>query len=154
MKKILITVCLLLSMWQANSQEVYKNIFKGAEKVLNDPNSNQFIVDVCNFEVMALKYLKTQAFKQGDEVQTEFLDTQAEYMTKYINSFFSNLAQLREQPKEQKKMIYNYMKTSLRNPLFNDSDEETTECFVNDSTSYTRFSLNTNWEKAYHEMEH
>lgn len=149
MKKLLITLLILSFTYTSNSQDVYKKIFSNAEKIVNDPNSNPTLLDVCNFEVMALKYLKQQAFKSHEEVEVSFLDNQAYYMTQYINSFFKTLSSLREQPKEQKKMIISYMKTSCSNPLFNDNDTETTECFVTDSTSFIRFSLNTDWEKAY-----
>jgi len=152
MKKIFITALLLSATWQVNSQEIYKGIFSNAEKVVNNPKSNAFLVDVCNFEMMALKYMKQQAFKESQEVSTDFLDTQADYMTKFVNSFFKRMAELRESPSDQKKMIYKYMRTSLRTPLFNDSDEETTECFSSDSTSVIRFSLNTDWKKAYEQV--
>ncbi|MBR6286249.1 MAG: hypothetical protein IKR18_04565 [Bacteroidaceae bacterium] len=148
MKKLLITALMLTFAFSSNSQDVFKRIFNNAEKIVNDPNSNPTILDVCNFEVMALKYLKQQAFKSKAEVEVDFLDNQAYYMTQYINSFFKNLSSLREQPKEQKKMIITYMKTSCDNPLFDDNDTETTECFVTDSASFIRFSLNTDWENG------
>ena len=42
-----------------------------------------------------------------------------------------------------------YRDASLNNPLFNDSDKETTYVYVNDKQTYTPFSLDTDWEKAY-----
>jgi hypothetical protein len=44
-----------------------------------------------------------------------------------------------------------YRDASLNNPLFNDSDKETTFVYVNDKQTYTPFSLDTDWEKAYNQ---
>jgi hypothetical protein len=42
-----------------------------------------------------------------------------------------------------------YRDASLKNPLFNDAGKETANCYVNDKATFTPFSLDTNWEKAY-----
>ena len=41
----------------------------------------------------------------------------------------------------------------LSNPLFNDTDLEVVQSYVNNDTYLTRFSLDTNWVKALEEVK-
>ena len=50
---------------------------------------------------------------------------------------------------KRKEVIACYRDASLNNPLFNDNDKERTYCYVNDTKTFTPFSLDTDWEKAY-----
>ena len=50
---------------------------------------------------------------------------------------------------KRKEVIACYRDASLNNPLFNDNDKERIYCYVNDTKTFTPFSLDTDWEKAY-----
>ena len=75
-------------------------------------------------------------------------------MNYFITSYFSELAKVQGNSNDiQKDIMKKYWKASAKNPLFNDSDKETTNAFMDDPKSITPFSLDTNWEEAVRKIE-
>lgn len=149
-KKILSLLFLLLSASALQAQEVYNFVLESAQRIINNPASGDTQVSIAQFKNTALVYLKNQAFAQQKEVSEDFLNTQAYYMSEFVALFFSEVVEVQKKGKQvMENTILLFIEASLTHPLFPDTDEETTLCYVNDPASLTRFSLNTDWEKAY-----
>ena len=59
MKKIFFAAFLVaFTLMPANAQNLYKTVYNSAVKVVNDPNSSQEQIEINQFEVTVLNYLK------------------------------------------------------------------------------------------------
>lgn len=132
------------------AQEVFSYMLESSARIINNPSSSYTSVRIAQFKMTALTYLQDKAFETRTQVTEDFLNTQAYYMNEYVTSFVSMLAdrELLKQEDERRKRILLYTDASLSNPLFFDSDKETTLSYVDDSESLTPFSLDTDWQKA------
>ena len=84
------------------------------------------------------------------EVTDQFLNTQAYYMSEFITLFFDEILKSKKQDCEKKKAkIMLFMDASKSNPLFDDTDTETTDSYILEGNQLTPFSLNTDWPRAY-----
>ena len=85
------------------------------------------------------------------KVTTQFLDTQAYWLSEFLTLFFDQIVKDKKNrdDEERKARILMFMEASLRNPLFHDKDEETTLSYIKEGSEITPFSLDTNWELAY-----
>ena len=83
-------------------------------------------------------------------VTDRFLDVQAYYMSEFLTLFFKEILSDKKLSDEKKKnKILMFMDASCSNPLFNDSDKETINAYINEGNELTPFCLDTDWEKAY-----
>lgn len=142
--------CLFYSS-SVKSQEVFQQVVDRAKLVLEDPQANQFMINVAQFKYTAMQYLCNTSIKRnnGEGVPADYLDLQAYSMNHFITSYFSELAKLQNNSNStQKDVMKKYWRASAENPLFNDPDKETTNAFMNDPNCITPFSLDTDWEKA------
>ena len=151
MTRILFVLWLSLSSFGAlSAQEVFNYVFEGASRVVNNPSSSYTTLRIAQFKLTALTYLQSKAFETREQVTEDFLNTQAYYMNEFVTSFVALFVdeKLAREPEELKKRILLYTDASLSNPLFGDTDKETTLSYIGDSESLTPFSLDTDWEKA------
>ena len=125
-------------------------VMENATRVVNSPSSSYTQTQIAQFKCTALTYLKRKAFEQTDSVSTDFLNVQAYYLSEFLSSFFNDILKSRRKDsvKKQEK-IQHYMNATVLNPLFNDSDQETTMSYIVANEKLTPFCLNTNWQKAY-----
>lgn len=151
MKKILFTAFLATcTMLQVNAQNLYKTVYNSAVKIVNNPNSSQEQIDINQFEVTVLNYLNAQVQKRALVKDTYFYDSQAVNLKSFVDDFIYYVTKARAISTEKRKeVIACYREASLNNPLFNDNDKERVYCYVNDTKTFTPFSLDTDWEKAY-----
>ena len=150
LKKIFTLMIVVLSASTLQAQEIYNFVLESAQRTINNCSSSDTQVSIAQFKNTALVYLKSQAFAQQEEVSEDFLNTQAYYMSEFVTLFFSEVVEVQKKGKKvMEKTMLLFMEASLANPLFPDMDEETTLSYVNDPMSLTRFSLNTDWQKAY-----
>ncbi|MCH5182158.1 MAG: hypothetical protein J1F06_05935 [Prevotellaceae bacterium] len=140
----------LFSFCALSSQEVFNYVIEGAARVINNPSSSYTTLRIAQFKMTSMTYLQSKAFETRDQVTEDFLNTQAYYMNEFVTMFVAMLVDetLAKEPDELKRRILLYTDASLSNPLFGDSDKETTLAYVDDSDSITPFSLDTDWEKA------
>lgn len=132
------------------AQEVFNLVLGNATRVVNSPTSTFTQTQIAQFKRTALTYLKQKAFEQTDSVSTQFLDTQAYYLSEFVTLFFDEILKSKKlSDEERRKRIYLFMDASVSNPLFNDPDEETTMSYIKNGGELTPFSLNTDWQKAY-----
>ena len=85
-----------------------------------------------------------------DSVPSGFLDTQAYYLSEFITLFFNDVMKSKRLDSEKRKeRIMMFTDASISNPMFDDTDKDTTLAFIKDGGELTPFSLDTDWQKAY-----
>lgn len=152
MKKIAFIAALLMSFTiNLHAQDIYKAILKDAKSVVKDPTSNPILKKIAQFKVSDLQYIHDKAINSPHVVTTKFLDDQAYYMNKFIQTFIKEaLVNTSLSKADKKKRILLFMDASGSNPLYNDDDKELVNAYVNDSKNqFTPFCLDTDWPKAY-----
>ncbi len=151
MKHIFITVVLAVAaVTTAGAQNLYKKVFDNAIAVVNNAASNEQQIQTNQYKITALNYISNQVKKRNLQKNSYFYDSQAVNMASFITDFESNIIKARSISTEKRlAVIACYRDASIQNPLFGDTDKETTLVYVNDKQTYTPFSLDTNWEKAY-----
>ena len=149
-KKITVIIAILLGIQlSATSQEIYNEVLAKSEAIVNDPKASDINIKLNHFKSTALRYIRSTAHKQKKQVTASFLDVQAYYMSDFLGRFFKDLSTIQNSSeKKRKEYIMMYVNASVGNPLFENQDEEITECFIDDNNNLTPFSLNTDWEKA------
>lgn len=151
MKKIITLIAIIISgTTHISAQELYKKVYESAIEVVNNAESSDEQIQINQFKVTALNYMTSQIKKTGQEQDSYFYDSQAVNMVSFITDFESNVMKARAMSTAKRlQVIEIYRSASLMNPMFNDADKEKTYCYVNDKSTLTPFSLDTNWEKAY-----
>lgn len=151
MKHAFLTLVLaVLAVSTASAQSLYKKVYDNAIAVVNNAASNDQQIQINQYKVTALNYISNQVKKRKLEKDSYFYDSQAVNLASFITDFETNVIKARAISTEKRlEVIKVYRDASLQNPLFNDDDKETTFVYVNDKQTYTPFSLDTNWEKAY-----
>lgn len=151
MKKIILTIVLaVIGMTTMNAQSLYKKVHDNATAVVNNAASNEQQIQINQFKVTVLNYIMTQTKKRNLQKNDYFFDSQAVNLATFITDFETNVIKARAISTEKRLEVLGcYRDASLQNPLFNDTDKEATLCYVNDKQTYTPFSLDTDWEKAY-----
>lgn len=135
---------------QANAQSLYKTVYDKATAVVNNPKSSEEATQVSQFEVTALNYISSQVQRRGLEKDSFFFDSQAVNLASFVTDFQYNLVKARAiSTSKRLEVIKIYRDATMSNPLFNDTDKERAYCYINDTQTYTPFSLDTDWEKAY-----
>ena len=144
-------LALLLAPNTLKAQEVYNMVLENATQTVNSPSKSFTQVKIAQFKSTALVYPKKKAFENSKEVKEEFLNTQAYYLSEFIFLFFTQILKDHKlSDEERRKKIYLFMDASLSNPLFNDPDTETTQSYIKEGSELTPFSLDTDWQKAWH----
>lgn len=147
---LLLFFALFFSSFRLEAQEVYKLVLANATRMVNSPTTSFTNTQIAQFKRTALIYLKEKAFEQRKEVTTDFLDTQAYYLSEFVTFFFDEILKAKRLSEEKRKeRILLFMDASVSNPLFDDRDLETTMSFITSGGELTPFCLNTDWEKAY-----
>lgn len=145
---------------QAKAQDVANEIKKISKSVADDQTKDLQSRRIAYFKVNAIDYLK---MKMRDNVMRDSKNTkaynenvkmvneQSYAMYEYINLFIKKLSEAK-QPEAKDMVMARFRAASLNNPLFNDTDLEVVQSYVNNDEYLTRFSLDTNWTKALEEM--
>ncbi len=151
MKKILLFLVMLTSFSTSmNAQEVFNSIKSKASEVVNDPLANPIVKKISQFKLDALDYMVIKMKEQMPDSTVTFLDKEALAMNNFITLYTQSILDNRSQPGAyQVKIIKLFMDASYSNPLFKDSDTELVLVYYNNGESLTRFSLDTDWRRAY-----
>lgn len=146
----LITLCAGVA--QAQEQSLYERVYKDAAAKVNDPESSIETIEINQFKVTALNYMSAQVALRQQQRDSYFYDSQAVNLKCFVDDFLVNITKARAISTDKRKaVIACYRNASLGNPLFGDNNTERVYCYVNDTKTYTPFSLDTDWEKAYNE---
>ena len=151
MKKILLSLLVLMaSATGMQAQDLYKTVHAKATAVVNNPASSDEEIQINQFKVTALNYLSMMVQKRGLKKDTYFYDSQAVNMTSFITDFQVNLEKARAiSPSKRMEILKIYTDASKFNPMFKDTDKDRANVYVNDKSTMTPFSLDTDWEKAF-----
>lgn len=137
-------------MTAVNAQSLYKRVHDNATAVVNNAASNEQQIQINQFKITVLNYMMTQSKKRNLNKDDYFFDSQAVNLATFVTDFETNIIKARQISTEKRLAVIEcYRNASLQNPLFNDTDKDATYCYVNDKQTYTPFSLDTDWEKAY-----
>lgn len=152
MKRTILISAIMMMVMANNTfaQSLYKKVYELSTEVLNNPKSTEEKIQINQFKVTALNYIAMQVEKRGLKKDSYFYDSQAVNLASFITDFETNLIKARAISNQKRlQTIKCYTDASLNNPLFGDTDKETIHCYVTDKKSYTPFSLDTDWEKAF-----
>ena len=149
-KVLLLLIPMFLIGNQISAQEVYNYVLQSCSRIVDDPISSITHTRVAQFKKTALIYLSSKAEETMPHVTESFLNEQAYYLSEFVATFFEDVLNGSSKKKAaKKKIIFKYVNASLMNPLFDDTDVETTEIYLQETDELTPFSLNTDWKKAY-----
>ena len=94
MVRIISLFAIFLLSFTANAQDIYNMVLGNATRIVNTPTSPYTQTQIAQFKRTALIYLKSKAFEQTDSVTTQFLDTQAYFLSEYLTLFFDEIIKL------------------------------------------------------------
>lgn len=155
MKKLLLIACMAIAAAasaQAQSESLYEKVYKDASEKVNDPNSSVETIEINQFKVTVLNYIAQQVESRKLQKDSYFFDCQAVNLKCFVDEFIVNVTKARSISSEKRLQVIGiYREASLHNTLFGDTNKERTYCYVNDTKTYTPFSLDTDWENAYYE---
>ena len=98
--------------------------------------------------------MKQKAFDTMPEVTTNFLNTKAYYLSEFITLFFNELMKTKGLKEDKQQMcIMLFVKAANAHPQFKIVEEATAEDSISTGENLIPFSLNTDWEKAYEEVQ-
>lgn len=162
MKKLFFVIAIALMMvGQAKAQEVANEIKRISKAVVDDPKQDVQVRRVAYFKVNAVDYMKMKIRdivagnpkdKEAINKNIKMLNEQAYAMYEFVNLYIKQLAEAKT-PESKDLVGKEFCAASLNNPLFNDTDLEVVQSYVNNDTYLTRFSLDTNWVKALEEVK-
>lgn len=148
MKKLFIILTAALT-WQCESfgQDVYKEILKISQTTANDKSKDLQTRKVATFKADALLYMAMKMGQLMPDSTVSVLDHQAYAMYDFINLYIKKLSETKSK-KNKAEIIQLFKNASLQNSRFNDMDLELVEAYIRKEGYITKFSLDTNWEKA------
>ena len=162
MKKVFLVIAIALMMvGQAKAQEVANEIKRISKAVVDDPKQDVQVRRVAYVKVNAVDYMKMRIRdivannpkdKEAINRNIKMVNEQAYAMYEFVNLYIKQLAEAKT-PESKDLVGKEFRAASLNNPLFNDTDLEVVQSYVNNDTYLTRFSLDTNWVKALEEVK-
>lgn len=156
MKQLLLLLTVIaLPFAQLRAQEVFNYVLDNATRTVNSPTSGYSQTRIAQFKRTTLIYIHKKAFENNTQVSTQFLNTQAFYLSEFITLFFNEILKDKKLGEDlRKSKIKLFMDASVSNPLFKDDDQETTMAYILEGNEITPFCINTDWQKAFLAAEH
>ncbi len=156
MKRIVLILALLVVTLPAmKAQQVYDMVFESASRTVNNPMSDYTSLRLAQFKKTALTYMRQKAEASDTLINVSLLDYQAYYLSQFVTTYLKQV--IRYGSEEQKGMRQNviklFVKASLDCPMWNDPNTEITQSYIGDNEELTPFSLDTDWQKAYEEVQ-
>lgn len=151
MKKLFALILLAGSYATINAQEVFTEIKNMAQRQIDAPGTSTVVKDMNRFKVDALNYLGMKMKEQMPDSSATYLDNQAYALHNFIILYTKTMKMRVNEPKNaQLANIKMFIDASIENPLFaNKEDLDYVMSYVKNASSPIRFSLDTNWVKAY-----
>ncbi|MBR1838550.1 MAG: hypothetical protein IJ786_03240 [Bacteroidaceae bacterium] len=155
MKKLLsILTFLTLFVMTMPAQQVYDMVLDNATRTVNNPTSNFTQVKIAQFKKTALTYMRQQ--EAADSIiDFRVLDFQAYYLNQFLTLYLREFINYSAPNKGDmlSTVVKLFIKASLDCPMWNDPDTETTQAYIGDNEELTPFSIDTDWQKAYEEVQ-
>ena len=157
MKKLLL-IAVLSGMLFTNvkAQDVYNEILKTSLQVAENEKNDIETRKIATFKFDALNYMKQKVIPEVLKDTTDLktmnkvinqLNQQSYAMYQFINYFCERISGASKK-KDKEIVIALFTNASLNNPMFNDTDKDLVLAYYNNENYITRFSLDTDWEKA------
>ena len=119
-----------------SAQEVFNKVMESAQHILNEPTSTFTNTQIAKFKVDELNYMKGKAMEKDSVAAIDLLDTEIIYSTDLS-------------AEDRKAKILLFIQASCACPLFNDTDKEKINKYIDGDAQLTPFCLDTDWYKAY-----
>lgn len=131
------------------AQGIYNEVKSNAQTAVQTTN-NEMVKQINQFKLDALDYLLIKMREQTPDSTTAFLDKQAYALNGFIAFYIQQIVGMSAMTEAQKvKTVQLFMDASISNPLFNDTDKELTQGYFANPNCITRFSLDTDWRRAF-----
>ena len=152
-KTILFALFLLGTLTHIYGQDVYNEGMRMAKEAADDEKSPLDARKIATFKYDAIQYLGIMSSKFMPDSSAVILDRQTLALFNYVNLFSKHYA--RADKKDKETVIQLFSAVSLRNPRFKkkDEDQEWALAYITTEGFITKFSLNTDWEKAYEDVQ-
>ena len=116
MKKLTLTLLLLLSAATASAQDIFNLVRDGAARTVNNPTSGIAATMVAQFKLTTLNYISGKCQDLDAAQRDTLLDTQAYFLSEFIDLYIEQI--LQKMPKDEKrKLVMMFMDASKSNPL-------------------------------------
>jgi len=130
-------------------------VFESASRTVNNPMSDYTSLRLAQFKKTALTYMRQKAETSDTLINVSLLDYQAYYLNQFITTYLKQVIRYgaEEQQGMRQNVIKLFVKASLDCPMWNDPNIELTQSYIGDNEELTPFSLDTDWQKAYEEVQ-
>lgn len=153
MRRTLFLLLLAAFSCAAGAQELFDRVLSGANRVLSSPGYGFVQTHLASFQRAALLYMRERTDTLPAADASRLLDVQAYFLSEFSTRFLHDVFLEKKLSHEQRKAVYRrFVKAAMAHPLFCDPDTVTTRAFSNDRKTPVRFSLDTDWEKAFREI--
>ncbi len=153
MRRTLFLLLFAAVCYAAGAQAVFDRVLSGANRVLSSSGYGFVQTHLASFQRAALLYMREHADTLSAADASRLLDVQAYYLSEFSTRFLHDVFRKEGLSHEQRKeLYYRFVKAATTHPLFCDPDTVTTRAFSNDRKTPARFSLDTDWEKAFREI--
>ena len=133
-----------------SAQEVFNKVMESAQHILNEPTSTFTNTQIAKFKVDQLNYMKGKAMEKDSVAAIDLLDVQSYYMSEFLSMFYTEIIYSTDLSAEDRKAkILLFIQASCACPLFNDTDKEKINKYIDGDAQLTPFCLDTDWYKAY-----
>ena len=134
----------------ANAQQVFTEIRNKAQATVSDPNTAVMVRQINQFKVDALNYMAMKMREVMPDSSATYLDRQAYAMHTFLTLYMKTMLAQRTAPQKiQIEHMKLFIDASISNPLFRDNDHDLVLAYYAESDCITRFSLDTDWQRAY-----
>ena len=94
--------------------------------------------------------MKGKAMEKDSVAAIDLLDVQSYYMSEFLSMFYTEIIYSTDLSAEDRKAkILLFIQASCACPLFNDTDKEKINKYIDGDAQLTPFCLDTDWYKAY-----
>lgn len=146
-------LCMLLTgSVNAWAQDLFREVLQSTTRQMKSVGTSLSNKKLAKFKYDALNYLQEhESIEQIDNNRNWF--KQQVYFLSCFTELYQRLVSGEKNAMSEEELRRLFMKTSLEYPLFSDTDEERVLIFLKNEKSYTPFSLDTNWKKAYDKVK-
>lgn len=134
----------------ALAQEVFNKVMENARQIIDRQTSTFTNTQIAKFKVDELNYMKSKAVDTDSISASDLLDIQSYYMSEFLSLFYTEIVYSTELSTDDRKAkIMLFIQASCACPLFNDTDKETINKYIDGDSQLTPFCLDTDWYKAF-----
>lgn len=149
---LLILSFLSLSLLPLSAQQVFQFELESSVRIMRNPNAGFLATRLAFFQNTALIYLQQQSAKSATAATPKWLDNQAYHLADFLAIYHVLLTDESLGEQETPRIKTLFREATLAFPYFEDSDAAALRFVDNPNADTTPFSLDTDWEKAFHSI--